>query len=439
VVPSRRGDYAPAFALVVALFVCRLALAATIIPPWQNPDEPAHLERVREIGWQVSGRPVPVNANRDVVESMLRFDWWRHYGWPVPDPLPRAAADVTTAVVGGPAAYYFVTGWGLAQLGITGALPQLYVLRSVSAVCGILTLWCAWRGSRHLLPTRDALLVPAVLGLHPQFAIVSTTVSPDGVINLLGALVWWQGLRLIAAPTAVGTLVACWSAGALAPFIRRSGLSVLAMAAVVWICSMSSAFAQGWRHASLHLRAAAATAVLVGGTILMVRAEVTRVLDWTLPMFDRGFQGQQGWEFFTTFSTMLFDNSWLMVGWARYFAPPLWVLAARLIALAALIGLLIAWWRRHLPVRQPLGVVMTVGLAVLQLVAVYAWFLRLHIGPQGRFLFPAAVPFAVLFCIGWLALWPERRRAIGAVILITLVALLDFIAWTSVVIPAYGS
>ena len=424
--------------MVVAILACRLAIAVIVIPPWQNPDEPAHVERMRQIANQPAGELTAVDTNRDIVESMRRYDWWRHYGRPIPDPLPNSAADVSSAVDGGPAVYYVVSGWVLTVLGIAGALPQLYFLRAISAVFGILTLWCAWRGTRLILAEHEALVVPAVLSLHPQFAIVSTTVSPDAVINFLGAVVWWQGMRVVTEPGNIAALLICWSAGGLAPFIRRSGFAVLAMALATWVCSLAGAARRGRRHAFVNVRSAITAVALVSGVILTVRSEAARILNWTLPSFDRGFIGEPDLEFFKAFSSALFDNSWLLVGWARYLPPPPWILTARLISLAAVIGLLVACCRRDRRHFPRLLIATTAALAILQVIAVYAWFFRLHIGPQGRFLFPAVVPFTVLLCIGWLALWPERRRNIGAVTLIALIATLDFFAWTMVVIPAYG-
>ena len=46
------------------------------------------------------------------------------------------------------------------------------ILRAISAVFGMLTLWIAWLGARECLGTLGGATVALLLALHPQFAIV---------------------------------------------------------------------------------------------------------------------------------------------------------------------------------------------------------------------------------------------------------------------------
>src|SRR5436190_260988 len=72
---------------------------------------------------------------------------------------------------------------------------ELIAIRAISAVFGLATLWVCWCATRESLGQTGAAIVTALLALHPQFAVVATTASPDALINLAGACVWWMAIR----------------------------------------------------------------------------------------------------------------------------------------------------------------------------------------------------------------------------------------------------
>src|SRR4029077_16608386 len=81
----------PRLAVVAAaVLICRLGVSLILIPPWQMADEQAHVAvtefwRSRQLGMHSTdpGRQV------EIIESMVRYQWWPYYGMsnPVP-PLP---------------------------------------------------------------------------------------------------------------------------------------------------------------------------------------------------------------------------------------------------------------------------------------------------------------------------------------------------------------
>jgi hypothetical protein len=56
---------------------------------------------------------------------------------------------------------------------------------------------------------------------------------------------------------------------------------------------------------------------------------------------------------------------------------------------------------------------------------------------QGRYLFPAMAPIALGFAGGWLAWWPERRRSVGAALLIGGMLALALYALVGTLMPVY--
>lgn len=422
---------------LVALFVCRLVVTIVAIPPWQNPDEPAHFTRVRQFARAMSGqRTSQPDADRDVVESMARYRWWEYYERQTPAELPLSPGLIVSDV-GGPAAYYAALGWVMGLARIDGLLPAFYGLRVVSALFSMLALWCAWRGARYVFRENEALLVPGVLSLHPQFVIVSTSVGPDSVLSFLGALLWWQAMRLVETPAALGSLFTLWTVGLVAPFVRRSGTPLVAMAFMAWLFSFTRALRLGWRQIARLAVAMVAVIAVAGGVMVLAEAEVARLVAYTVPILERIVGAESDWAFFKAFSVALFDNSWLLVGWAQYRPPTEWLVAVRLLTLAVAVGIVFACWRRSGLASKPRLFLVTLVFVLIQIAAEYAWHFRLVTGPQGRYLFPAIVPFTALFCTGWLALWPDRARRASAVTLLAVLGVLDAIAWTAVIIPVY--
>src|SRR6185503_11917737 len=74
-------------AALLAVFLCRAALASAIVPPWQGPDEPTHFTLTY-------GLTVPTAMHQrmeaGVLQSMVRHGWWDLYEDPPPDPLPSS-------------------------------------------------------------------------------------------------------------------------------------------------------------------------------------------------------------------------------------------------------------------------------------------------------------------------------------------------------------
>jgi hypothetical protein len=414
-------------------------LALAIVPPWQNPDEPAHFTRTREHARAWAGVVPGPAADRDIVESMAQYDWWRYYERETPLDLPESPYLVSSSI-GGPTSYYAALGAVLAVVPGGRLLTEFYLLRIVSALVALLTLWCAWRGARYLLDEPYALLVPAVVALHPQFLIVATSISPDIVLSCLGAVVWWQGMRLIVSPSAPTALLWLFAAGLAGPFVRRSGTPMLGMALTGWCASLLAAMTWGWREVGRLILGTIAVAAIAAAVLFAARSEIDRVVGYIAPILERLYYADSTWEYFKSFSVALFDHSWLLAGWARYAPSGEWMFAARVLTLVSVAGLAIvmcrrtgvAAGRRHL-------IAFTAVCFLIQLAAVYAWHFRLVSGPQGRYLFPAFVQFAALFAAGWLALWPERARREGALVLVSALFLLDVLGWATVLIPVYLS
>jgi len=440
------------------------AAALLVIPPWQNPDEPQHVMAARLI--LAYGPNFAVDKHRDengergMVVSMARHGWWRHYGMPSPDPLPSTFADGPARVVkdafvapSGSRVYYRVVATVFQFAGIDSVVAQMYAMRVLSLLAALITLSCVWTATRLWLGAQSALGISLLLALHPQFVIVSTTASPDAAANLAGAVVWWSTIRLLARPTAVGSLVVLWSAAFLGFLIRRMAAPLLPGALLVTALAYIRQFragsvTPGLRRFAYAFVVAVAVAV-VAWRIVPADLDVRRMTWRSLTLLDV-LSGLQAIRFdprlaaetivgrldaFPNFAAGLFRSFWLSAGWSRYPAPTLWYLLFATLSAASAVGICLP--RRDTPHRS--STVAAVGFVLIQLTAVVIYYLGImKAGPQGRYLFPVLPAVMSLVWVGWLRLFPVRHQTAAALTLVGIVAAFNAAAWTLVLIPAYA-
>ena len=427
-----------------ALLACHLLVALALIPPWQQPDESTHVARIELHRSQIALLDGTVDPAREgeILQSMARYDWWEHRDRRSEPPavIPENFSSTGYAVavpaqsVASPTAYTLLAGRLLSWMPRLTIVDDLYVLRSLSAIFGMLTLWVAWLGARECLGTMGGATVTALLALHPQFAVVATAAAADALVNLLGACVWWQTAVAVRRRDRFLPLAGVWGAAIAAASADRMGVPLLALALIASIVVLATRIERFTRSAAavfvLLALAAAAWALGAAGETYGLASAFTG--DW-LPVPEA-----RSWDFWGRFTSFVHQSWWFSLGWVRYAPPSWWVaVATTLTALAA------AGTGRQLISARPLDVQRRnlVALAVLgvglQVAAVYWTYFRLGHGAQGKSLFPVLIPSLVLLW-GGIETWvPTPLRAHAAAALVVLLALLDAAVWGLVAIPAY--
>lgn len=437
VIRRRFGPFDLTLSAIVTVFVCGLCLSLAMVPPWQNPDEPQHMAGILTLAYP-SQPDAALRVEREIVRSMADADWWRHYGRVTPRPLPERLESVDSAQsrpLAAGIAYYEAMALLVRALPFRGAAARLYLVRTCSAVFGVLALFCCWAAARCCLGPAAATVTTAVLALNPQFAIVATTASPDAMVNLCGAYLWWQTCRLTREPHARGALLRAWAAAACGAMTRRIGLLLLPIAAVVSAVAVTAAFRrsrrEGWTMAAGGVAAVAAVGILafaLPGRVVDVAVGAI-ALTISAPYLDRLTV-----EFFGQFTGTLLDSAWLNGGWMRLPAPRFWLNLMHALTAVSVLGVLLELRR---PSSQRRVLVTALSLVAVPTVAIYAYYFTAMVGPTARYLFPVAGPLTVLFWRGLARWWPETRQQALATCLIGLLALFDAVAWAVVLVPAY--
>ena len=428
-----------------ALFAAHLAAAIIFIPPWQNPDEPQHymkawLYATHSGSYTSAWRDVV--AEREVVRSMAEHGWWAHYRYPLPDPVPTTFADGPARVVdgyfgptpGGGDVYYRVVGALFSATSFDTLLRRLYVMRLLSAIAALVMFWVIVRATATCLDRRSVLVIPALVALHPQLAIASTTAGPDAWVNAAGAVVWWQGVRALR-----GALDGmAWSvlAAALGTLIRRVAAPLVLAAftlPVLWLLSRQEAQA-GALSRILRVANPGLAAVLIAGAL--IGAEITAALEWT--QFDAGSAVGGLWQrgdTLPTFVVGLFQSFWFVAGWLQYRVPAVLYMAVALLCGAAFCGLILGR-QRVLEGR----VVVFAGIALAcQIVAIVVFhFGAMQTGPQGRYLFPVIAPALTIVWLGWRSWFPTNRHDVAALTLTAAIAVFAGACWLWILLPVYS-
>lgn len=427
-------------ALIAAavILLSRMLVSLMVVPPWQQPDEPIHVA-IAEV-WRsriAGGDPSDRGREAEIIDSMIRHDWWQHYGRPLP-PGPQPTRFVNTGAVaptiglepesrGYAPVYYAPVGW-LLSLGPRATVERdLYVMRIMSMLFAIGTLWAGFRACRLALDELGTATVVSLLAVHPQFALASTTAGPDALVSLAGVFVWWQTMSALGGTSPFRSLAMLWLVAIGAAIMDRLGITLIPIALVVTVLVALTRL-RPLHAAGLLVGAVLAVAISIG-TVPAIRDQVQFSLRSAT-----GAPVLGDVEYIKRFFRFLFTSWWYSLGWVRYQAPQWWVSVTALVTIVASVGV-VRQFLHSRALREIIGVA-ALNMIVL-LAALCVVFLRLRTGPQGRYLFPAIVPLLVLLWLGIEAWFPERFRKPAAVALVTAVALLDLSAWMFVAAPAY--
>lgn len=430
------------FAAIMVLFACRLAVSLFLIPPWQHPDENAHVAIAEAFGSRLrSSQSSDPGREEEILRSMADHEWWRHYGVSPPEPLPvqfgvlpqQSALDtlgMDPTSLDHPKPYYAAIAVVLALGPSMSVVDDLYVMRALSAVLAMVTLWIAWRAAREFLGELAGTTIAAMLALHPRFVVSATAANSDALVNLAGVVVWWQAMRAVRGANVSWSLVAMWIAAACGASVDRMGVPLLVAACVM---SIVVGLRTGVRRSTIQWMVAS-LALLAASLGVLGAWRTFRGARWeqVLPV-----PQVQTSEYFVGFTSVLVESWWASFGWLRYPLPSWLATVALGLTAVAVVGVVRrSLWGAHVHTRAILGV--SVAFVGVQVAAVYWIYFRLAHGSEGRHLFPVLIPTLVLMWLG-IATWvPVRHRQYAAVGLVLMFAAIDSLVWTLVGVPAYA-
>lgn len=463
-----RAQAAPVLWLVVVALAHGLLYSA-LTPPWQGPDEVAHFEYAHLLA--VHGRPLsPADASpaleRALTESLLDHRAWDYVRRAPPDTAPARLADTgfygpTRTLVRFSLAY---VPYALAVRPFLTqpVVYQLYVMRLVSVVIGALVVALAFQTGRRLEPGSPALAYGAALFvlLLPQHAYLLGVVSDGHLAELLASVTLYLLVVLERLGYSWRRVLLAALAGAGALLSKTTGYFLVPLAALAATDWAWRAYRAGRKPAAKRRGRAGQTVVLaavaLGVVLLAPLALLPRVSAQPASMLAHLLAAGAAPGGFTPRIVALlvegqlrpallgnFMSFWATFGWMTAPLPGGWYVLLGAACLLSALG-----WGRLLrrrgkpggPGAVPGGYALLALAAALSLAVIWGWMLLSTIGLgvyQGRYLFGAIVPIALLLVRGWLALAPVRQPRRALAVLIAGLVLLDAGALLLVMVPFF--
>jgi 4-amino-4-deoxy-L-arabinose transferase-like glycosyltransferase len=410
---------------VLAAYALLAVRYALLTPLWQNPDEPAHVAYVQDVArtgrlpvlepgdWDAALLERLKNGQLQPGDSVasIRYESWQ------------------------PPLYYLLA----APVARLSGDRDVYALRLFDVALGVLTLLLAYAAGRRVFD-KDAywvaLAVPVTMIGVPMFTAISAAVSDDALANLLAALLTLLLLRLVSLD-AVGWHEAVVLGVALGLGVLTKLLLALFAPIALVVLLLAARRARLGRSEAARLAVGLAVVAFVVVLPWLVRQGLT--YGWTDLLATRRHDAVVGDQprfpgltpgYAAGWAATVFHSFWAQFGWMAIPMPDRLYWAWGALCLLALLGL--AWWLRSRRPRAAPGIVALLALIALTAFAVLVGYNTVFIQAQGRYLFPALVPMAILLVLGW------RALHIPALALPIVLVALNAYVLTHILPPAFG-
>lgn len=419
-------------------------LWAFLVPPWQAPDEWTHFEYVKlilETGRPVSYPDISPEIMGEILDSMIRHDYWR-FGWaPYPyDPSnPPQSFEETVPVfmahgLHHPPAYYAAAALFISPLSGSGVDQQLLAARVFSALLGALSVATAYGTARAIFPAKETLcrLTALIVALLPMHAFINASVNSDALAELMVSLLilqWVVILRRGLSPLLAVGLVFATAVGLLTKRVTVMSLPISAVGLLLWLTGKPWRSVSAWKAAVV---GAGLILVIIG--LLTWRDEICEFIpgasqfvlryprylaipeDIGAFILNPKYRTAKAFRRHFFWTQTLFETFWARFGWmnVRPHAYLYWLLGG--FTLASGFGLM-RFLVRHtqrgdLEASQWRTISFLLFTFPIALVVIFFGHLRskeLHpIGPpQGRYFLPVVVPIALMLAMAARGLWPK--------------------------------
>ncbi|MBN1551486.1 DUF2142 domain-containing protein [bacterium] len=186
--------------LIGILLFCGLLRGFFLIastPPWQAADEVTHFEAMYMYAASfpdVYSIKTDVDVQRQIIESMTAFDFFKYVKVPQPEPLPDCFADTpfleaAPTKIGRQPLYYWIVGF-LSRWTSSSLLGQLFAARTINLFFAISAVFVLITAIRTMFPFRKSipLLAGSFVIWHPGLWHLCSSVTQESWNLLLSSL-----------------------------------------------------------------------------------------------------------------------------------------------------------------------------------------------------------------------------------------------------------
>lgn len=171
--------------VIIGLLLCLVALRGVIycvlIPFDRSPDEKHHFKLIKAKHMQIIGA-----SERESRQAAAELEVAARYlVYPEMPPGRYTPQQYVDAKLPNPPSslhlYYWVGAKMLQALSLNAVRDEIYVMRGLSIICGVLVVWLSFLATKELFPENSLLLigVPTLIAFIPQFSAMNGVINND--------------------------------------------------------------------------------------------------------------------------------------------------------------------------------------------------------------------------------------------------------------------
>lgn len=448
-------SHRPLFILICVAY-CALTISYAILtPPWEAPDEPAHYLYVAQLAerWRPPLQPnvrQTRSFSQDYPYISSNHQWYQPaLGYLpsalefkiieslAPEQLPRQIPPLNPLYSTNSVKYpnLFVHTPSNMFL-VWGGNAGLLIIRVLSSLWGLVVICAAYQIGILIEKGDDALGIAAAAAIAflPQFTFINASVRGDTIANAIGALVFLLSAQLMLAKNSskwrflgLGFLLAL---GVLA---KQTFLYLLPVGALGVILSDNS---RNLRLSIERLLLVFAPVLVIGSAYYLVYEEARSALSYVLTTMLAIQPNRVSSSYIQQLPMPLFaDLFYARFGWANFGPPLSWsrfAFAFWLVGIALTLFQIIRLWK-NTGWSPWLRVLALLFAGILLATAGVIRFNLAVMSPQGRYLFPALVTWAIISLWGAYRMLGRRGKALltgglaGLMLVYNLISLLLYL------------
>ena len=417
--------------LLLGLALLRGVLYSALIPFDRSPDEKHNFKLIKAKHLQFAQA-----SEQDIQEAAARLELTaRYFLSPEAPPgkytLQRYADAALPAPPSSSQLYYWVGGWILNLLSLDQIRDEIYLMRGISILCGVIVIGLSFLVAREIFPDDPFLMigVPVFLTFLPQFTAMSGAISDDKFAEVFLALMFWLLVKIFKHGM-TWTYCAAWLMTiVLALVSKRTAMFVFPLLPVILLLYYWKA-SFGFR---LHLLLLLILAPLaIGGYHLAwyideMEGVISNYIIWVPPDKLKAVLEQayslQAIKYYAKFFIVIYLSFWGVFGYMTIHLHHFWYMGAALGQGLAIIGL----GRWIFGVKKGTQTIETWKAKVLYLFALsivlvmlIMFFRSIVLRPgdpmlaQGRRLFTVLIPIGIFTLFGLKKLFAPKYHALAA-------------------------
>lgn len=444
--------------LIAGVYCTLSVMYAILTPPWESPDEPAHYLYVSQLAarWhppQKSSIKQTNSFSKDQAFISSNYEWYQPaLGYLpaavvykvlaiiAPDSLPKQIPSLSSQFPAIPSRYniFIHSDSGIFQ--VWDDAWGLLIIRILLSLLGLPVIFAAYRLGGLADNKKSGFLGIAAAGwvaFLPQFTFINASVRSDTLTNAIAALVFLTAVLMQTSgeqrdrnALLTGILLG------LGLISKNTFVYMLPIGLIAVILSAPRAPRTWLRLTMLVL----APALILWGVYYLAFVEARAAFAYTLTTALKINPELLTWKHLQEIpEPLLIDLFYARFGWANVAPPAIWSkIAFGFWSVGICITLVqsVRFSRKpELSQQMKIIALLLVGM-LLAFIGVVRFNLSV-VQPQGRLLFPALLPWAILGLWGVWQILPKRSEKIAAILTISFMLLFNIYALFFALAPAY--